>query len=227
MSSDLTWVVCGTVLPSFLDFLGLGPRMSGGWPCAGSCVDRPGCAQGAHDADADGRWAGDLAGRDRAAGGRAVDPVAVGCGRPAGRLAGSGGFRPSPHRTWPGLAARSPALWVLLGGGTLLMLVGLVDDRLGTRLAGPTGDSELCGDGLRALAGLAAHRLHRCAVDHLGVVGDLDRRPHQLVQHAGQHGRLVGRRGGDRRDDVGRRAARDAGWRRRVSRSCSWPAFCW
>jgi UDP-GlcNAc:undecaprenyl-phosphate GlcNAc-1-phosphate transferase len=35
----------------------------------------------------------------------------------------------APHLA--GLAARSTALWVLLGGGTLLMLVGLLDDRWG------------------------------------------------------------------------------------------------
>ena len=86
-------------------------------------------AQGAHIADADGWRSGDLAGRHCSLRGRTAAPVAR---HVRGRAVGGGasGTRfARPHL--PGILHQTSALWALLGGGTVLMVVGLWDDRRG------------------------------------------------------------------------------------------------
>jgi UDP-GlcNAc:undecaprenyl-phosphate GlcNAc-1-phosphate transferase len=124
--ADLTWVVCGTVLPSFLISWG-SVRYVRRWALHWQLVDRPG-ARKVHTTPTPmggglAIWLG------------VIVPLAVGQ-LILGLLAAGGPLADwlsrwipavaAPHLS--GLTARSPALWVLLGGGTLLMLVGLVDD---------------------------------------------------------------------------------------------------
>ncbi len=124
--ADLTWVVCGTVLPSFLISWG-SVRYVRRWALRWQLLDRPG-ARKVHTTPTPmggglAIWLG------------VIVPLAVGQSV-LGLLAAGGPLADwlgpwipavvAPHL--PGLSARSPALWVLLGGGTLLMLVGLVDD---------------------------------------------------------------------------------------------------
>ena len=197
------WVVCGTVLPSFLvSWIAVRyvRRLAHALAVGGSA----GPAQGAHDADADGRRAGDLAGRGPALRGRAAHRVAAGFRRPGGPMVESGD---------PGVCPSTPGGTGASGRGA----VGAAgrrhaaDDRgpagrsVRARLAAPIGPAVCGGDRLCALARLAAHRVHRRALDHVGLVGDLDCGAHQLVQHAGQHGRAVGGRGRDCGHHAGRR----------------------
>ena len=100
--------------------------------------------------------------------------------------------------------------WVL---GTLLLVLGLADDRRGARLAAAAGGATAGGDCGRVRARLEVVARAALAVGRGAVEPAVDRRAGELVQHARQHGRPVGRRrrdcGGDagRRDAVGPRSA--------------------
>ena len=128
-----------------------------------------------------------------------------------------------PHL--PGLVEASANLWFFLAGGTVLMLLGLADDvrkldwrfRLAIELL--VAAAVVFGRGWTLT--LFVDWPLVTGVDQRAV----DRGAGQFVQHARQHGRPVGRRGGDRGHAVGRRHAADARGRRRTSRNCSWPGF--
>jgi len=126
---DLIWFVCGTVIPSFLvSWIAVRyvRRLALRW----QLVDRPGTRKVHLTPTPMGGglaiWLG------------VILPFAVGqlllgllrAGSPA--VAWLEPAIPAfvrPHLD--GLADQMPALWVLLGGGTLLMVVGLLDDRFG------------------------------------------------------------------------------------------------
>ncbi|MHB8954031.1 MAG: glycosyltransferase family 4 protein [Pirellulaceae bacterium] len=125
-AADLMWVVGGAVLPSFLiawSSVRYVRRLALRW----QLLDRPG-ARKVHTCPTPmgggvAIWLG------------VIVPLAIGqlllgllaADGPLGRAIGP--WIPAvalPHLE--GLSAQSPALWVLMGGGTLLMLVGLLDD---------------------------------------------------------------------------------------------------
>ncbi len=123
------WVVCGAVLPSFCIAWLAVPwvrRLALRW----QLVDRPG-ARKVHTTPTPmgGGLAIWLA---------VITPFAIGQLMLV-ILSGEGSFADALRQRLPafvtphlaGLAERSASLWVLLGGGTLLMLVGLADDRWG------------------------------------------------------------------------------------------------
>jgi len=126
---DLLWFVCGTVLPSLLiSWLAVpaARRLALRW----QLVDRPGVRKVHTTPTPMGGglaiWLG------------VVVPLALGqlivalvvSGGPAGTWLAE--VVPSfAHAHLGGLAHKAPALWALLGGGTVLMIIGLLDDRLG------------------------------------------------------------------------------------------------
>ncbi len=155
---NLTWLLCGTLLPSFFlcwSAVWLVRR----WAIRWQLVDRPG-ARKVHTTPTP------------LGGGVAIWIGVVACfaaGQVVLWLDAMGGSMAEvanlvipalarPHLA--GLLHQSLALWVLLGGGTVLMVVGLLDDRRGLGWQVRSGDSVCRGGDLRGMAGLAPDRVH-------------------------------------------------------------------
>ena len=74
-----------------------------------------------------------------------------------------------------GIVSKIDSLWMLLGAGTILMLIGLSDDRWQNWLEASAACSVWNCDRLRGVARLANDGFHQRAVNRWDTQRDLDR----------------------------------------------------